>query len=374
MKKGFTLIELLAVIAILAVIALIAIPSVDKSVNEGKKQMLETQKAQIIKGAKDYLTVNTDKLPSSGSTILYVGDLQEAGFLQLNIKNPETDDYVSPNAQIEVKSIGNGYKYTVLEETLNSDSSSSSDKPVIVLNGGSIQYVEIGSTFSDKGYKATSKYGADLTANVKKIIKNKSGSVVDSISTQTVTTYTIEYTVSDPNDSSLNTSIKRTVMIVDTTKPTISLTKGDYLSITASQVSSLDYDSLATATDNSGDVIHLTYRSNLSQITGSYFIIFSAIDNSGNEATKRVTVNVTDGIAFNVTNANSYSDTKDVTINFPSYDGCANQYSLDFGNTWKDVSSSVSFKLSEETIIIARVYDGTNDKVTATYTVSKFNK
>lgn len=377
-NKAFTLVELLAVIAILGIIALIAIPTVDKALNKGKDQMLETQKAQMIKGAKDYLTVNTNRLPESGSSlILTVGELQDEGFLQLNIKNPKSDDYVSPNAEIEVKAIGTGYKYTVKEETLIGDTpGESTDKPTIVLTGGTMQYVELGTPFTDAGYKATSRHGADLTGNVRTIIKNKSGSVVSSIITNSINTFVIEYTVTDPNDSSLSTTAKRTVMVVDTTKPTINLTKGDYLTITAMEVPGFDYTALVNATDNSGSEVKMTFKTNLSQIEGDYYIIYTAKDSSGNTATKKVTVKVTKGISFTVSDPGSYTDTKTVTITYPSYSDkkYVNQYSLDYGMTWETVPGNVaSFTLNSTTHIIARLYADGESNVSATYTVTKFN-
>lgn len=377
-NKAFTLVELLAVIAILGIIALIAIPTVDKALNKGKDQMLETQKAQMIKGAKDYLTVNTNRLPESGSSlILTVGELQDEGFLQLNIKNPKSDDYVSPNAEIEVKAIGTGYKYTVKEETLIGDTpGESTDKPTIVLTGGTMQYVELGTPFTDAGYKATSRHGADLTGNVRTIIKNKSGSVVSSIITNSINTFVIEYTVTDPNDSSLSTTAKRTVMVVDTTKPTINLTKGDYLTITAMEVPGFDYTALVNATDNSGSEVKMTFKTNLSQIEGDYYIIYTAKDSSGNTATKKVTVKVTKGISFTVSDPGSYADTKTVTITYPSYSDkkYVNQYSLDYGMTWETVPGNVaSFTLNSTTHIIARLYADGESNVSATYTVTKFN-
>lgn len=377
MKKGFTLVELLAVIAILGVIALIAVPAVDKAINQGKDQMLETQKAQIIKGAKDYLAVNTNKLPNTGASIqLYVGDLQDAGFLQLNIKNPQNDDYVSPNAIVTVKAIGNGYQYTVDESTLSGSSGSTGNAPTIVLNGGNIQYVELGSVFNDNGYTATSKYGADLTANVRKIIKNKSGVVVASISTSSLTTYTIEYTVSDPNNPALTTTVKRTIMVVDTTKPNITLTKGDYITITAMEVPGFNYGSLVNATDNSGATVNITYTSNLSQIEGVYYINYTAKDPSGNIATRKVTVKVSQGIKFECDDASHYTETKDVTIIYPTYSGSSytNQYSLDYGLTWNTVSGvSTTITLNSPTTIIARLYDGSESKMAVTYTITNFS-
>jgi type IV pilus assembly protein PilA len=379
MKKGFTLIELLAVIAILGIVALIAIPTVDKAINNGKNSLLETQKKQIIKGAQDYLAENTNQLPNSGAkVILTVGELQNAGYLELNIKNPKEDDYISPNAEVVITGIGNGYKYEVDESTLSSESEDT-NKPTIIVLGGNIQYVELGSSFVDTGVTATSKYGADLTSSVSKKIMDKSGNVIGNddsvINTNAINTYTISYTVKDPN-TNLSSSVSKNVMIVDTTKPVITFTKGDYLEIVATEVASLNLLNLVTATDNSGKVPTISYTSNVSQMSGTYFVNYSARDASGNTATSKLTVKVVQGIYFDVENANYYEDSKKVTISFPTYSGkeYINQYSLDYGITWKTVNgSSVQFTLSETTPIIARVYDGEDVVLYGSYTVTKFN-
>lgn len=120
MKKGFTLIELLGVIVVLGILAIIAIPIVDRSLNESKESLYETQIEQIIKGAEDYYTKNLDELPQNDGAKdeITVRELQDAGFLPLDIKNPKTNGNVSPNTKVIVTKSGNNYKYEVDEETI----------------------------------------------------------------------------------------------------------------------------------------------------------------------------------------------------------------------------------------------------------------
>lgn len=97
MKKGFTLAELLGVIAILGIIALITIPVIDRSLNQGREKLSKAQETQIKKACQDYYTKNLKELPqTTGTACKTVKELQEAGFLQLDVKNPKTGkDYSS---------------------------------------------------------------------------------------------------------------------------------------------------------------------------------------------------------------------------------------------------------------------------------------
>ena len=120
MKNGFTLIELLGVIAVLAVLAIIAIPIVDRSLNESKEDLYETQVQQIIKGAKDYYTRNLTELPQNDGdkVTITIETLQEEGFLPLDIKNPETGENFLKTTEVIVVKKGNNYQYTLDEGTV----------------------------------------------------------------------------------------------------------------------------------------------------------------------------------------------------------------------------------------------------------------
>ena len=94
MKRGFTLAELLGVIAILGIIAMITVPVIDKSLNQGKSNLSETQEQQLIKGLKDYYAENVREMPKNigDKKCLKISDLQNNGYLPLDIKNPSKID------------------------------------------------------------------------------------------------------------------------------------------------------------------------------------------------------------------------------------------------------------------------------------------
>lgn len=118
MKKGFTLIELLGVIVILGILAVIAIPVIDNSINKNKENLYQTQIKQITKGAEDYYASNLSELPKNNNETkeITIKQLQDKGFLELNIKNPKTNENFSPNTTIIITKVGKNYKYKVEEE------------------------------------------------------------------------------------------------------------------------------------------------------------------------------------------------------------------------------------------------------------------
>lgn len=120
MKKGFTLIELLGVIVILGILAVIAIPVVDNSINKNKENLYQTQLKQIIKGAEDYYATHLSELPKNedDNKTITIKQLQDSGYLSLDIKNPKTNDNFSPNTTITITKVGKNYKYTIDEGTI----------------------------------------------------------------------------------------------------------------------------------------------------------------------------------------------------------------------------------------------------------------
>ncbi len=117
--KGFTLAELLGVIAILGVIALITVPAINRSLDSGRDDLYETQIEQLKKGAEDYYTKHLDEMPDMEGVIACktLEDLQNEGYLPLDIKNPKTDKPFSALTKVCVEKKGEAeYLYSVEEE------------------------------------------------------------------------------------------------------------------------------------------------------------------------------------------------------------------------------------------------------------------
>ena len=96
---------------------------------------------------------------------------------------------------------GNNFSYDVVYTTA----------PVITLLGDSSVTIEVNSTYNDAGATATDNYDGDLTSIV----------VVSDVDTSTVGDYTVTYNVTDTSVCMIE--VTRTVSVVDTTAPVITL-------------------------------------------------------------------------------------------------------------------------------------------------------
>ncbi len=177
----------------------------------------------------------------------------------------------------------NGNAATQVSRTVNVVDTTA---PVITLNGDASVTLEVGSTYTELGATFSDNYDQNGDATV-------GGDTVD---TTTVGTYTITYDVTDVNGNAA-TQVSRTVNVVDTTAPVITL-NGD-ASVTL-EVGSTYTELGATFSDNydqngdatvGGDTVDTT-------TVGTYTITYDVTDVNGNAATQvSRTVNVVDTTA-----------------------------------------------------------------------------
>ena len=78
---------MLGVLVILAIIALITIPIIDKSLENSRESAYDRTVDSIVNAAENYSTANDLGYPTEKHP-LFVGELQDEGFLELNIKSP----------------------------------------------------------------------------------------------------------------------------------------------------------------------------------------------------------------------------------------------------------------------------------------------
>lgn len=152
--------------------------------------------------------------------------------------------------------------------------------PSITLNGSSSMTVECHTTFTDPGASASDNCGAATVTTTGSVNANSPG------------TYTLSYTATDTAGNTAG-PITRTVNVVDTTKPVITLNGANPLTW---ECHTAFTDPGATASDSCDTSVPVTVSGTVNaNVVGTYTLTYNASDDSGNAAvTKTRTVNVVD--------------------------------------------------------------------------------
>ena len=144
--------------------------------------------------------------------------------------------------------------------------------PTINLVGNPTVTIEVGATYTDQGATATDNYDTGLTVVV-------GGDTVD---TAIVGTYTVTYDVSDSNGNAA-VQVTRTVSVVDTTVPVITLTGEPTVT---TEVGATYTEQGATATDNYDPALTVVVGGDTvdTSIVGTYTVTYNVSDSNGNAA------------------------------------------------------------------------------------------
>jgi len=146
--------------------------------------------------------------------------------------------------------------------------------PIITLLGDNPITIEIGSEYVDAGATASDDADGDITSSI---------IVVNSVDSNILGVYTVTYNVTDSSDNHAPEAI-RTVNVVDTTAPIITLTGDNPAQV---EVGYEYVDAGATASDNyDGDITSdIIPTSNVNYHTvGTYTVNYNVTDSSGNSA------------------------------------------------------------------------------------------
>lgn len=113
MKRGFTLIELLAVITLIGLLSLIVVPIVDTIISDNNQELYDIQIKNIENAAKNWASNNPFSLPENiNDTIsLTVCDLQKAGFVETDIRNPRTNELFYKDSYVTITKTSYGFTY-----------------------------------------------------------------------------------------------------------------------------------------------------------------------------------------------------------------------------------------------------------------------
>ncbi len=155
--------------------------------------------------------------------------------------------------------------------------------PVLTVNGPNPMTVECHTSFTDPGATATDNCGATVTST-------------NNVNVNVPGTYTVNYSATDgPN----TVTATRTVIVVDTTAPVITLNGSNPMTV---ECHTSFTDPGATANDSCQGSVPVTASGTVNvNVPGTYTRTYTATDSAGNTATRTRTVNVVDTTAPTIT-------------------------------------------------------------------------
>jgi hypothetical protein len=167
--------------------------------------------------------------------------------------------------------------------------------PEVNLKGNATITHEVGTPYVDEDVVISDNYYTEPQLRAKLAIQNN-------VDVNTLGTYTVVYTLTDPSGNG-PVVVTRTVIVVDTKAPTVTLNANDNLIIDVNTkfadpgVTITDnYDKNLNTWDTSG-TFYATFQDGFANQLGTYSIIYKVTDASGNATTVTRTVEVKDRIA-----------------------------------------------------------------------------
>ncbi|MEC7178105.1 MAG: immunoglobulin-like domain-containing protein, partial [Candidatus Thermoplasmatota archaeon] len=286
----------------------------DSSGNQG----IATRTVNVVDTTAPVITVlgNNPETVEVGSTYTDAGATADGG------------ETVTASGTVDTNTVGvYTITYTATDSSNNAATATrtvnvvDTTAPVMTLVGSNPVNVEAATTYTDAGATAQDNYDGDITSSI---------TTTNNIDMNTVGTYSVIYNVADANGNSAVPLI-RTVNVVDTTAPVITIIGSNPVDI---QVGSVYSDAGATAADTlDGDLSSsITVVNNVDANTvGTYTVTYDVTDSAGNQATQAVrTVNV-----------NSAPNTP------PSVDSVSLSTSSNDGLVYSDVTLTCSSTVSD---------------------------
>lgn len=282
--------ELLVTIAVLAMIVTIAYPIVTGVLQDSKEKAYRVQIKNIEKASYDWIKMFPSSLPDTeGSSIsISLLHLKKAGLIDVDLKNPITKKYFPDDMVITITYTKNKYVALVDDKSGTSMQSDASYQGMIVLNGEARLTTEINDTsFVDPGATGYDENGHTISSSRIVATVRKDGTIFPEVDITKLGLYEITYEVSI---NGKKVSAKRTVEVVDTVPPIITVPTNTTISSTTS---SLDLMEGVSATDNSLESISVTASGNVTlKVPGEYEIRYTAEDSSGNTREKKRIITV----------------------------------------------------------------------------------
>lgn len=250
-------------------------------------------------GAKiDKIVIATEKWLDDQSSL--IGDeknltinlylLKQDGYIVDNFINPKTRIRFSNDMMISIHKKKDGYDIKVLDDDVYVGSGSyddvNKDGPRILLRGGDTLYSEINETFDDPGV-ITYINSPGNVYKVETVVRLKD-QILGRVDVSQLNTYEVQYTAFYAMEHQV---IRRNVVVQDTKGPQIVMSR---LVITPNEVNGLDLMDGVEITDNSNQEVKVELDGEVKPEIGKYVIVYTAIDQSGNETTKKRVIRVSE--------------------------------------------------------------------------------
>jgi len=259
---------------VITLCALLAFANISADVGYDQSEVVNRVNSMNV----DQLSDQRDALIAERSYLLEQDNSTQSPVKKKEISN-RLDAIGFELSQIQKVLLGIGG--AALISSLSDSSSPDTVPPILTVSGSLTITLELGDTYTDAGATARDANDGPVTVTT-----------VSNVDSSAVGTYTITYTATDAAGNTVSSS--RTVTVVDTTAPTITIA-GDELTIV--ELGAAYTDAGATATDASGAVtVTTTGLEVIGTIpsVGSYDVVYSSTDTYGNTSSVTRTVQVAD--------------------------------------------------------------------------------
>ena len=173
--------------------------------------------------------------------------------------------------------------------------------PTFAIKGDSELYHEVGTVYVDAGVKLVED-NSNKQVVLQTLYYDENNNLIDDIFKLglSLSTFKIEYTATDAADLSGNTrktTKTRVVHVVDTVPPIITI-DAPMVTVPLDLQGVYDYENHdVSVVDASGEQLSVTWSGEVDMSkTGTYFLVYSATDSSGNNSQATKTVKVVDGV------------------------------------------------------------------------------
>lgn len=260
--------------------------------NKSNRDDYQSQLNVIIDATEQWLDDHHSIVGDETNMTISLYLLKQDGYIENDFKNPNTRMRFSNDLMISIVMKKDQYQISVLDDVEASHGSYDDvdvAAPRILLRGDSVLYTEINKEFDDPGVIAYNSENGNVYGIETSVTKEDIP--LRGVDITQLNTYDVQYTA---EYAKIYSSIHRTVIVRDTKAPKIEAPK---LIITLDQVDGLDLMTGVTVTDNSNEEIDVEFEGSVSKEIGKYLIVYKAVDSSGNEATKKRVVRVSDTLS-----------------------------------------------------------------------------